>query len=180
MTITHKTVQEEAKKLKSIFETGDVEIPSFWHCAWPGGLLVIWLVLWPLIAFGILSVPSEGMAIAIGFGGFLGFLVAIAIFNTRSLYLAIPSSFRSESKVFALVKNKVKYYLITFVVINFLVGCLAESSKAGSFLYTFVTIAAMVILAFIFSADIGRYRLSVFTSVLELIKSRKQGGADEL
>ncbi|AIM24252.1 hypothetical protein [Serratia sp. SCBI] len=176
MTITHKTVQEEAKKLKSIFETGDVEIPSFWNCAWPGMLLVVWLVLWPFIAFGILSEPSEGIVIAIGFGAFLGFLVSIAIFNTRSLYLAIPSSFRNESKVFALVKNKIKYYLMTFVVINFFVGCFAESSKAGSFLYTFVTIAAMVILAFIFAADIGRYRLSVFTSVLELIKSRKQGG----
>ena len=132
--------------------------------------------MWPLIAFGILSEPSEGIVIAIGFGGFLGFLVAIAIFNTRSLYLSIPSGFRNESKVFALVRNKIKYYLMTFVVVNFLVGCFAESSKAGSFLYTFVTIAAMVILAFIFAADIGRYRLSAFTSVLELLKSRKQGG----
>ncbi|MDY0768562.1 MULTISPECIES: conjugal transfer protein TraS [Serratia] len=176
MTITHKTIQEETRKLKSIFETGDVEIPSFWHCAWPGLLLVTWLVLWPLIAFGILSEPSEGIVIAIGFGGFLGFLVAIAIFNIRSLYLAIPSGFRNESKVFALVRNKVKYYLVIFVIVNFFVGCFAESSKAGSFLYTFVTIAVMVILSFIFAADIGRYRLSAFTSVLELIKSRKQGG----
>lgn len=176
MTITHKTVQEEAHALTEILNKGDISIPDFWKCAWPGGLLILWLLIWPVIAFGLFGSPNEGIVIAIGMGGFLGFLVSMAIFNARSLYLALPDSFRRESKVLSLIQKKARNYFLTYVGINFVAGCIVENNKAGSFVYTFVTIGAVVFLAFIFAADIGRYRLSAFNSVLEMVKSRKHGG----
>lgn len=176
MTITHKTVKEETEILKSIVDSGDIRIPDFWACAWPGFAFVLWLAVWPAFTFGFFTTPSEGTLIAMGIGVFFGFIISIAIFNVRSLYLSLPESFRKSSKIVAMINNKIVIYLSVFIVINVLAGLVSENSKAGALQYLFPTVFSFCILAFIFSADIGRYRLSAFTSVLELLKSRKQGG----
>ncbi|WP_440514897.1 hypothetical protein [Serratia sarumanii] len=176
MTITHQTIKEEAAEFKSVLFNNEIEIPSFMSCAWPAMALMMWLILWPVIAFQMKGNIYIGTLMAISISGFAGFLFSIAFFNARSLYLAIPPNFRNKSKVLNLLRCKVKIYLLIFFVMNILGGCWAENSEAGAMLYLFVTIGAMVILAFVFAADISRYRLSAFTSVLELIKSRKQGG----
>lgn len=176
MTITHNTVKEEAEMLKSIVDSGDIKIPDFWACAWPGFTFVLWLAVWPAFTFGLFTTPSEGTLLAMGFGAFFGFIISIGIFNTRSLYLSLPEPFRKKSKVIAMINNKVMAYLSVFIVINVMAGLMSENSKAGALQYLFPTVVSFCILAFIFSADIGRYRLSAFTAALELIKSRKQGG----
>lgn len=176
MTITHKTVQAEAEALKSIIDSGDVCIPGFWDCAWPGFLLILWLTIWPAIVFGLFTAPSEGTLIAIGFSVFFGFLINFGIFNARSMYLALPLSFRQSSKIIAMIKKKAIAYLFVFLAFNVVAGLLSDNDKGGALQYLFPTIVTFCILGFIFSSDIGRYRLSAFTSAMELLKSRKQGG----
>lgn len=179
MKLTHKIIQEESEVLKKHLQDGDVEIPSMWSCAWPGLLLILWLTLWPAFVFDFLTTPSEGTLIAMGFGAFLGVIVFFGMFNFCSIYLSLSINFRETSKVIHVLRKKTIVYFVVFIIINFLTGFLADNSKAGALQYLFPTVVSLCILGFIMSADIGRYRLSAFTSVLELIKSHKQQGGDE-
>jgi len=111
-----------------------------------------------------------------GFGGFLGLLLMFLLVNIRSLYLSLPKEFRDSSLVIKLLVRKAKIYIVIFIAINFLSGFILNAEAFTGLLYFAITIISGMLLSFMFNADIGRYRLSAFTSVLELLKSRKQGG----
>lgn len=179
MKLTHKIIQEEAEVLKKHLLSGDVEIPSLWSCSWPGMLIIAWLVFLPFMTFKFYCLYTDDGIQAMGAGAFFGFMMLVAIINARSVYLSIPKIFREKSKTLRLLRNKVYVYLT--VVLTIISGCAvwAPRTNGGAIIY-FVPIALVSgISLVIFLADIGRYRLSVFTSVLALIKSHKQQGGDE-
>jgi hypothetical protein len=78
--------------------------------------------------------------------------------------------------VLALIRKKVETYARTFAVLVLILSLLAANSALGSMAYIIPLVFCTVMLVFIFNMDIGRYRLSAFTSAMELLKSRKQGG----
>lgn len=176
--ITHNTVSQEAKKIKEILDEGDLIIPGFYKCFWPCLAFVIWMVVWPFIAFCVFGDLQDEAFLLMGFLGFFGFGMSLIIFNARSLYLSLPLTFRKDSKIISMLKGKILSYFFIFIALNVLTGLFMEKSKSGLVFYTFITVGCLSILAVIFGADISRYRLSAFTSALELIKSRKKGGEE--
>ncbi|MGP3159400.1 hypothetical protein ACTVR5_12095 [Serratia marcescens] len=176
MMVTHKIVQQEATELKNILNSGDVQIPDFWSCAWPCLALILWLVCIPLVAFGITTGISDDEAFSSIFDAFFGFLLSMMLFSMRSFYLSIPASFRNTSKVLGLLVKKARTYILVAAILNLLCMVFAIRANLGTLGYHVPNIFILCIIGFVFSADIGRYRLSAFTAALELIKSRKQGG----
>lgn len=45
MMINNKVIFEEVEELKHILSQGEVDIPSFWTCLWPGLVIVAWNAL---------------------------------------------------------------------------------------------------------------------------------------
>ncbi|MGP0945692.1 hypothetical protein [Serratia sp. CY74737] len=176
MMVTHKIVQQEAEELKDILKAGGIQIPDFWSCLWPGLLLVAWLILCPLFSFFISGQPVSELLAATGGSAFLGMLLSFGFINTRSLYLSLPREFRATSEVLSLIRKKIRAYAATFFVLILIFSLSAAYSDVGSMAYLFPLVLCTVMMGFIFNMDIGRYRLSAFTSVMELLKSRKQGG----
>lgn len=74
MKLTHKIINKEASELKKIIESGDVEIPSFWRCAYPGILVMLWLTIFPFFTFGLYNHYSDDGLMAVCGGAFIGFL----------------------------------------------------------------------------------------------------------
>lgn len=176
MMITHKTVQAETESVKSLIDSGDVCIPEFWDCAWPGFIVMAWLVLVPLMGYSITGHLTEDVAVCSLINLVLGFIIFFMFFNIRSIYLSIPKGFREQSMILLMLRRKVKSYIMTFIVINLCLLILSISTGTGALGYYVPNMFILVFIGMIFSADIGRYRISAFTSVLKLLKSRKQGG----
>ncbi|MBL1980646.1 conjugal transfer protein TraS, partial [Klebsiella pneumoniae] len=40
--MTNKILIEEVDELKNVFSRGEMEIPSFWSCLWPGVIVAAW------------------------------------------------------------------------------------------------------------------------------------------
>lgn len=174
--ITHKIVQAETESVKSLIDSGDVCIPEFWDCAWSGFVVMAWLVLVPLIGYSIFGQLTEDVAVCSLINLVLGFIIFFMLFNVRSVYLSIPKGFREQSMILLMLRKKLKSYIMTFIVINLCLLISSISTGTGALGYYVPNMFVLVFIGMIFSADIGRYRLSAFTSVLKLIKSRKQGG----
>lgn len=179
MKVTHKVIQEEAAILKKHLLAGDVEIPSMWSCAWPGILIIAWLVFLPFMTFRFYYLYTDDGIQAMGAGAFFGFMILVMIMNVRCVYLSIPKEFRDASKTLRLLRNKIYVYLTFVLTIISVCAVWAPRTNGGVIIYFVPMVLVSVIALFIFSADVGRYRLSAFTSVLELIKSHKQQGGDE-
>lgn len=174
--IMHKEVQEEVKALKASIEAGGVEVPDFWRCTWPGLVIFLWISFVPSVFFYIcMGLTSETIAV-MGFSSFIGILLFFFSINIVSLYLSIPRKFRDESKVLKLLKNKSKNYLFIYLCISSVLAIISANSGLGDMAYLGPNMLVIFLISMFFKADIGRYRLSAFTSAMELLKSRKQGG----
>jgi hypothetical protein len=173
--VTHMTIKSEAAQLRELMGE-HLEIPSFFLCVRPALLLELWMILCPLTSFWLAGQRESELLSATGPSAFLGILLSVSIVNGRSLYLSLPSHFRESSKVLALIRKKVETYARTFAVLVLILSLLAANSALGSMAYIIPLVFCTVMLVFIFNMDIGRYRLSAFTSAMELLKSRKQGG----
>ncbi|WP_418512612.1 hypothetical protein ACKVDN_29330 (plasmid) [Escherichia coli] len=63
--------------------------------------------------------------------GMMGFLLFVAITNGMMLYLAIPDSFRNESKIITFMYDKNKTYILSFVIVFSMVSFAAYVSYLG-------------------------------------------------
>ncbi|MBL1529507.1 conjugal transfer protein TraS, partial [Klebsiella pneumoniae] len=50
--MTNKILIEEVDELKNVFSRGEMEIPSFWSCLWPGVIVAAWNMICALISVG--------------------------------------------------------------------------------------------------------------------------------
>ncbi|HAV2138838.1 TPA: hypothetical protein JHJ70_004822 [Serratia marcescens] len=174
--ITHTTVKDETEKLSKLM-VDHLEIPSMFDCVKPAILLELWMVLCPIVSFSLAGQRIGDLLSALGGGAFLGVLVSFGIINGRSLYLSLPRAFRESSEVLSLLTKKIRAYAKAYGILVLVISLLAAYSGMGALAYLIPLVFCTVMTGFVFSIDIGRYRLSAFTSVLELLKSRKQGGA---
>ncbi|MEN3262947.1 hypothetical protein AAH678_30350 [Sodalis endosymbiont of Spalangia cameroni] len=176
MIISQKIIKNETQQLKNLMMKDELEIPSFFNCVKPALFFVLWMILCPYGCFELAGQEVDETLTATGGGGFLGLLLSFGSVSGRSLYLSLPEKFRRSSKVLELFRLKVKIYIIAYAIMIFLFSLLGANSAIGSMAYLFPLVLGTLITVFIFNIDIGRYRLSAFTSVLELIKAHKQGG----
>ena len=163
--ITHYDIKVETQKLKQVLSDEGVNIPPLFQVIKPGLYAFMWAILWPIF---IRFVSYQGGIRDIGFdicvSGMMGFILFVAITNGMMLYLAIPDSFRNESKVITFMYSKGKSYILSFLIVFSLI------SFMHSILYVFASIIAFIVFFIVYAIDINRYNLSAIVSVIGLFK----------
>ena len=119
--ITHYDIKMEMQKLKEVLSVEGVNIPSLLQVIKPGTYVFLWVLLWPTF-LRLVSVKSDvrDVGFDICASGMMGFLLFVAITNGMMLYLAIPDSFRKDSKIinFALMITFILFFLVYTIDIN--------------------------------------------------------------
>ncbi|ECU2660463.1 hypothetical protein DU034_23940, partial [Salmonella enterica subsp. enterica serovar Schwarzengrund] len=80
------------------------------------------------------------------------------------LYLAIPDSFRKDSKIINFMYSKSKTYILLFLIVFSMV------SFMHSILYVFALMITFILFFLVYTIDINRYNLSAIASVIGLFK----------
>ena len=175
--ITNKIIQQETEELKQILRQGDLEIPSMWTCLWPGLGITLWLLLCVLLSINSGLIVSARQTFELGlplfFCLFIGLMITLATASARGTYLSVPSDFRRKSQLYAFFGRKIKQYALVYMLVMGGVPYLLLVLGIGLFPYVFISIFLTVIMGFVFSIDIGRYQLSMLSSVINACKGDK-------
>ncbi|ENT2734545.1 conjugal transfer entry exclusion protein TraS [Escherichia coli] len=163
--ITHYDIKMEMQKLKEVLSVEGVNIPSLLQVIKPGTYVFLWVLLWPTF-LRLVSVKSDvrGVGFDICASGMMGFLLFVAITNGMMLYLAIPDSFRNDSKIINFMYSKSKTYILLFLIVFSMV------SFMHSILYVFALMITFILFFLVYTIDINRYNLSAIASVIGLFK----------
>lgn len=163
--ITHYDIKMEMQKLKEVLSVEGVNIPSLLQVIKPGTYVFLWVLLWPTF-LRLVSVKSDvrDVGFYICASGMMGFLLFVAITNGMMLYLAIPDSFRKDSKIINFMYSKSKTYILLFLIVFSMV------SFMHSILYVFALMITFILFFLVYTIDINRYNLSAIVSVIGLFK----------
>lgn len=163
--ITHYDIKMEMQKLKEVLSVEGVNIPSLLQVIKPGTYVFLWVLLWPTF-LRLVSVKSDvgDVGFDICASGMMGFLLFVAITNGMMLYLAIPDSFRKDSKIINFMYSKSKTYILLFLIVFSMV------SFMHSILYVFALMITFILFFLVYTIDINRYNLSAIASVIGLFK----------
>ncbi|EIH0866496.1 conjugal transfer entry exclusion protein TraS [Escherichia coli] len=163
--ITHYDIKMEMQKLKEVLSVEGVNIPSLLQVIKPGTYVFLWVLLWPTF-LRLVSVKSDvrDVGFDICARGMMGFLLFVAITNGMMLYLAIPDSFRKDSKIINFMYSKSKTYILLFLIVFSMV------SFMHSILYVFALMITFILFFLVYTIDINRYNLSAIASVIGLFK----------
>lgn len=159
---THYDIKMEMQKLKEVLSVEGVNIPSLLQVIKPGTYVFLWVLLWPTF-LRLVSVKSD-VSFDICASGMMGFLLFVAITNGMMLYLAIPDSFRKDSKIINFMYSKSKTYILLFLIVFSMV------SFMHSILYVFALMITFILFFLVYTIDINRYNLSAIASVIGLFK----------
>lgn len=138
--------------------------------------MIVWLVLCAFIAFEMYIDINRDDLEAVGGRIFIGFMFTFLVFNIRSLYLSIPETFRKKSAFLQMLRKKMVIYYFLYLVIVIIASFVATHSSWKIIIYLPTLGVSLLLIMVIGAADLGRYRMSAFASVLHLLKTRKQGG----
>ena len=163
--ITHYDIKMEMQKLKEVLSVEGVNIPSLLQVIKPGTYVFLWVLLWPTF-LRLVSVKSDVRDVGFDIcdSGMMGFLLFVAITNGMMLYLAIPDSFRKDSKIINFMYSKSKTYILLFLIVFSMV------SFMHSILYVFALMITFILFFLVYTIDINRYNLSAIASVIGLFK----------
>lgn len=163
--ITHYDIKMEMQKLKEVLSVEGVNIPSLLQVIKPGTYVFLWVLLWPTF-LRLVSVKSDvrDVGFDICASVMMGFLLFVAITNGMMLYLAIPDSFRKDSKIINFMYSKSKTYILLFLIVFSMV------SFMHSILYVFALMITFILFFLVYTIDINRYNLSAIASVIGLFK----------
>ena len=163
--ITHYDIKMEMQKLKEVLSVEGVNIPSLLQVIKPGTYVFLWVLLWPTF-LRLVSVKSDvrDVGFDICASVMMGFLLFVAITNGMMLYLAIPDSFRKDSKIINFMYSKSKTYILLFLIVFSMV------SFMHSILYVFALMITFILFFLVYTIDINRYNLSAIVSVIGLFK----------
>ncbi|HFN6253904.1 conjugal transfer entry exclusion protein TraS, partial [Escherichia coli] len=159
--ITHYDIKMEMQKLKEVLSVEGVNIPSLLQVIKPGTYVFLWILLWPTF-LRLVSVKSDvrDVGFDICASVMMGFLLFVAITNGMMLYLAIPDSFRKDSKIINFMYSKSKTYILLFLIVFSMV------SFMHSILYVFALMITFILFFLVYTIDINRYNLSAIASVI--------------
>ncbi|OIN35950.1 protein traS [Salmonella enterica subsp. enterica serovar Sarajane] len=166
--ITQQTVRQELETLKRYIDSGGVRIPSLWSSMRMGVSIVAWMIFCSVIMSFFITQKTSETLMSVLFGGWIGFIIMLVVAKMRMLYLSLPENFVKESLLAKTFSSKVKLYYITYLILIFLF------SIAGGIVYCFGSILLTAIMTFLFSLDIGRYKVAGVVEVINsYIKSRQ-------
>lgn len=172
--LTHQIIRVEIEELKRLLIHGDLEIPSFWRCIWPGLILMPWFLLSSYFSYWQSDyVSGLDKITAMAFSGVMSFFSIIVIANARSLFLSLPKSFREKSRFYNHLSAKCKFY---GVFILFLFPCMAfyfASVHLNAIVFCAVTFASTILTVMVMNIDLRRYQWATLISVLKSARNKE-------
>ncbi|MDL4454905.1 hypothetical protein QRZ34_28250 [Klebsiella michiganensis] len=114
--LTQKIIRQEIDELKAVMASDSLVIPSFWDCAKPGVMILLWLFFCPFMAFSLSGETAGNILVSVGFSSFVGLMILFAVTNARGLILSIPTSYREKSEVMMFLQNKIRNYTMCYMV----------------------------------------------------------------
>ncbi|QIP58262.1 conjugal transfer protein TraS [Hafnia alvei] len=169
--ITNKIIQEEIEEIKQILKQGDLEIPSMWTCLWPGLGVALWLLMCSYLGNCLSSYNDWDKLTSIVFSIFLGLLITIGSASGRASFLSIPNSFRKRSQAYKFFGSKIKKYTLSYMFVMGGILILTSALSMGDAWGVSLGFVFSIAIYFIFHIDMGRYQLSMLSSVINACKS---------
>jgi hypothetical protein len=170
MKITYENIQNDVKFITERLKEKKMEIPSLWKVMRGGVALMLGMVFWQAIVSIYISLDniqqSEDAYLSIAFTAVMGFIFFISYTSLMAKYLSLPLSVRESSLIFCFFKSKVKLYALSWVVINFIAGVIIVLMELNPFFLSGLGLLSVVLFVFLFSADMGRYNLFLFSSAI--------------
>jgi hypothetical protein len=170
--LTQKIIRQEMDELKAVMASDSLVIPSFWDCAKPGVMILLWLFFCPFIAFSLSGETPGNILASVGFSSFVGLMILFGVTNARGLILSIPTSYREKSEVMMFLQRKIRNYTMCYMVLVLLLAFLGAYSNTDAMLYLMPLMFITGGFVFFFNADISRYKLSAFTEIVKAVKAQ--------
>jgi hypothetical protein len=174
MIINNKVISEEVEELKHILSEGEVDIPPFWACLWPGLIIIVWNAFCAVISVDSSFLSSKYIFDVMIFPCGVGVIVMLGVASARSLFLSVPNSFRLKSYVYRFFGKKIFMYALTYMAVVFLLALLNRVYYNGPFTFAFMIILTTFLGIVVMNLDFGRYQLSLLTSVISASKTNRR------
>ncbi|WP_336185701.1 hypothetical protein [Klebsiella grimontii] len=181
--ITNEIVDNELAILKKVLAYKGLKAPSLWYRFWPSFIVCFWVVFWPFVIFSMkafFSVPSKedslGLFISMVSVCVLGFFSCVLSIKSRSLYLSVPSGFRSHSLMYAFFNSKLRSCVRVFLLCYSFFVVLCSLTPYGLVLFSPITIIAVVVLIRHALNSVNAYKLNAMTSIITSFKSKNMYG----
>lgn len=171
--LTHQIIQSEIEELKNTLAQKDLEIPSFWHCVWPGLVCMLWFLSSSYFSYWLSDYATGLDRIAsMVFAGAIGVFSIIATANIRSLFLSLPAPFRKKSLFFGFLAKKCKVYGAVIFIIFSCFSFFFARNGINAAIFIVVTGFSLLLTIMIMNLDLGRYQLATLTSVIESLRCK--------
>ena len=106
MMMTNKILIEEVEQLKNMFSRGEMEMPSFWPCLWPGVIIAAWNMVCAIISVGGGYLSVKFIFWVLVFPGVISLMILLGVASARSLFLSVPRSYRMRSQVYRFISRE--------------------------------------------------------------------------
>ncbi|ENZ8718149.1 conjugal transfer protein TraS [Klebsiella aerogenes] len=173
MMINNKVIFEEVEELKHILSKGEVDIPSFWTCLWPGLVIIAWNALCSVISVDSGFFSSRYIFSAMIFPCGVGVIIMLGVASARSLFLSVPRTFRLNSCLYRFFGKKIMVYTITYMVVVVLFALFNRVYYNSPLPFAFMIVLTTICCGVVMNLDFGRYQLSLLTSAISTFKSNR-------
>lgn len=171
--MTNKILIEEVGELKNVLSQGEVEIPTFWACLWPGLLIAAWNMICAVISVGVGYLSVNFIFWVLVFPGVISLMILLGVASARSLFLSVPRSYRMRSQVYRFISRKIIVYALVYMALILALASFNRLHYATPFPFSFMILIATIFVFFIMNFDFGRYQLATLTSVIESVRSKE-------
>ena len=174
MMINNKVIFEEVEELKHILSEGEVDIPPFWACLWPGLVIIVWNAFCAVISVDSSFLSSKYIFGAMIFPCGVGVIIMLGVASARSLFLSVPKSFRLNSYIYRFFGKKILMYALIYMAVVFLFALLNRAYYNVPFSFAFMIILTTFLGGVVMNLDFGRYQLSLLTSAISTFKTNRR------
>lgn len=106
MMMTNKILIEEVDQLKNMFSRGEMEIPSFWSCLWPGVIIAAWSMVCAIISVGGGYLSVKFIFWVLVFPGVISLMILLGVASARSLFYLFPDPIECARRYIGLYLEK--------------------------------------------------------------------------
>ncbi|MBL5824278.1 hypothetical protein JBO39_24055 [Serratia marcescens] len=163
---------EVAWILKSVKESDEL-IPGAAESIRPAKLFLFFYVLVGLVSFGVDAYNNPDkyqMMFVVSLGVIVtAVLMALIFYGYGVAYLNIPQEVRNKSKLIAIIKKKVKIYLMINPIVWVAISIIGLGNGGSAYL-AMASIPVLVLSLFALNVDLSRYHIAGFFGAINAAK----------
>lgn len=175
MNISSKMIKDDLDVIIASLKEEDVVIPTFWAACKPGLMVLSSIVCVQCIVLMLTPrVNSGDFYFSLFFSVFIGLLMFFGIMSASGSYKSLPYRVRKQSVIIRMLNEKIKSYVIAWALMVILAGITTVMMGLPPVAVSGATFVSMILLYFLFSADMSRYNLSGLSAAISVWRSESQ------